>query len=156
MNEGAAMDNETNSGLCVSRAQAPGRPLPGSDSVCHFNLAMEIAELRRQASFQRTGRNAKTLVKHDDFRVVVVVLKSGARLQEHRVAGRLSIQVLSGLVRVGLAERGFFVPLGQMLVLDRCVQHAVEAFEESALLLSLSFPESAVVEECRPQRCHAS
>lgn len=125
-------------------------------SALQISLMTEIDGLRRQVAFQRDRRNAKTLFKRDDFRIVLIVLKSGARLHEHRTVGRMSLQVLSGLVRVGLPERSYFLPRGQMLALERCLPHDVEAFEESALLLSLSFPKAAVIEECRAKKRHAS
>jgi quercetin dioxygenase-like cupin family protein len=66
-------------------------------------------------------------------------MKSGTRMHQHRAEGRISIQELKGLVCIHLADRKVNVSAGHLLVLDCGVLHDVEALEESALLLTISW-----------------
>src|SRR5215475_3694319 len=53
-----------------------------------FDLVGEVHRLKAESSWD-TGHNAKTLIKYDDLRVVLMALQSGARLPEHQTDGRL-------------------------------------------------------------------
>jgi quercetin dioxygenase-like cupin family protein len=60
-------------------------------------------------------------------------------MRQHRAEGRISIQQLKGRVCIHLAHRTVNVSAGHLLVLDCGVLHDVEALEESALLLTISW-----------------
>jgi len=60
-------------------------PGPLGSPMLSFDLNAEIERLRKENAWQG-GRDSKTLVKHADFRVVLTVLKAGARLHEHKAA----------------------------------------------------------------------
>lgn len=85
-------------------------------------------------------RNAKTLVKEPDFRMVLVALPHGARLEEHRAPGRISIHAVRGHVRVRAANQLVDLPAGHILALEQNIAHDVEALEESAFLLTIAWP----------------
>lgn len=104
-----------------------------------FDLRGEIEQLQREPEWTG-GRNAKTLVKYDDFRVVLTALRAQARLPSHRTEGRISIQTLQGHIQVRAAERTFDLPAGGLLALDRAVAHEVQALEDSVLLLTIAWP----------------
>ncbi len=112
--------------------------------LLQFDLESEIRELRQAESWLRgSGRSSKTLVKHPDFRIVLILVKPKAHLQEHKADARISVFTLTGRVRLRLPERAVEVPAGQLLVLDRGIPHDVEALEESAFLLTVSWPRGA-------------
>lgn len=117
------------------------RPHPGPMSATYleFDLAREIDDLQREAEWA-TGRNARTLVKYDDLRVVLTVLKAGARIPGHQTAGRISIQGLRGRIRLHAEGRTFDVLSGVLLALDRAVPHDLEAVDDSAFLLTIAWP----------------
>lgn len=111
-------------------------------SMLQFNLASELAQLHRDDSWvQPTGRSSKTLVKYEDLRIVLIAMKANTRMLEHTAAGRISVHSLSGHIRLHLPDRVVDLPAGHILTLDQCVPHDVEATEESALLLTLSWPQ---------------
>jgi quercetin dioxygenase-like cupin family protein len=60
-------------------------------------------------------------------------------MHEHRTAARISVQTLAGHIRLRLPDRTAELPAGKLLVLDQCVPHDVEAEEDSAFLLTLSW-----------------
>jgi quercetin dioxygenase-like cupin family protein len=110
-------------------------------AVLQFDLSKEIEELRKEDSWQReTGRSSKTLVKQQDFRIVVVLMKANTRMTEHRAEARTSIHALSGRIRVHLEGHAMVMTAGQLLALDCGVRHDVESLEESAFLLTISWP----------------
>src|SRR5579864_2656790 len=115
--------------------------LPGlAEPLLQIDLDQELQQLRREDSWQReTGRSSKTLAKYPDFRIVLILMKSGTRMRQHKADGRISIQQLKGKVCIHLAERKVTLEAGHLLVLDCGVLHDVEALEESALLLTISW-----------------
>jgi len=104
-----------------------------------FDLTSEVASLRKESAWTRTGRHAKTLLVQPDLRIVLTALRAGLRLQEHKAEGTLSVQVLEGFLRIHLPERVVDLPVGHVLALDRLVGHDVEAVEDSIFLVSSSW-----------------
>jgi quercetin dioxygenase-like cupin family protein len=115
--------------------------LPGlAKPLLQIDFERELQQLRQEDSWQReTGRSSKTLAKYPDFRIVLILMKSGTRMRQHRAEGRISIQQLKGRVRIHLANQKATLSAGHLLVLDCGVLHDVEALEESALLLTISW-----------------
>jgi len=112
-----------------------------SGSVLQFNLASELDQLHRDESWLHpTGRSSKTLVKYPDLRIVLIAMKANTSMHEHTAAGRISVHSLKGHIRLRLPEQVVDLPAGCLLALDHCVPHDVEASEDSAFLLTLSWP----------------
>jgi len=116
--------------------------LPGlADPVLQFDLPKEIEQLRTKESWGReTGRSSETLVKQQDFRVILILMKAGTRMDEHRAEGRISIHTLQGRICVHLRDQKLELPAGRLLALDCRLHHDVEALEESAFLLTIAWP----------------
>jgi quercetin dioxygenase-like cupin family protein len=104
-----------------------------------FDLARELEQLHREPGWSG-GQNAKTLVKYEDFRVVLTALKAHARLPGHQTEGRISIQTVAGHIQLRAQGRTFDLPTGRLLALDQGLSHDVEALEESAFLLTIAWP----------------
>jgi quercetin dioxygenase-like cupin family protein len=117
--------------------------------LLQFNLTSELDQLHRDDSWlQPTGRSSKTLVKFPDLRIVLIAMKANTRMLEHTAAGRISVHSLQGHIRLHLPERIVDLSAGNLLTLDQSVPHDVEATEESAFLLTLSWPpERKIAEE---------
>lgn len=115
--------------------------LPGlAGPLLEIDFERELQQLRGEDSWQReTGRSSKTLAKYPDFRIVLILMKSGTQMRQHKAEGRVSIQQLKGQVCIHLADRKVNLSAGHLLVLDCGVLHDVEAVEESALLLTISW-----------------
>jgi quercetin dioxygenase-like cupin family protein len=117
--------------------------MPQSNSpIAHdsiFDLAAIDAELRKEDGYQRDGHTARTLVREPDLRIVLVVMRADARMAEHRVDQTASIHVLGGHVRLRLPDKLVELAAGQLLVMERDLQHDVEAVSESAFLLTLGW-----------------
>ena len=130
----------TNTAERPSRSGAVRTPGPLGNPMLTFDLNAEIKRLREEDAWQG-GRDSKTLVKNQDFRIVLTVMKADALLREHKTTGRISVQVLSGHIRMHVQDKVFDFPVGHLLALDRAVPHDVKALEDSAFLLTLAWPE---------------
>jgi quercetin dioxygenase-like cupin family protein len=86
-----------------------GRPHPESERPLHgplqsFNLDEELARLRQEEAWQQGQRNAITLRKGQGLNVVLLVMRSGDRLEEHSAPGPISLSVREGRVRFTAGE----------------------------------------------------
>jgi quercetin dioxygenase-like cupin family protein len=115
-----------------------------ADEVIHHNIDRELAKLKQAPSWQReSGRSSETLVKYDEFRIVLVQMKPRSYMSHHRAEGPISIHVIRGSLRVHLpGVRTEDLKPGELLTLDRYLEHDVEAVEESAFLLTIAWPEA--------------
>ena len=119
--------------------RAPPRPdRPATGPVFHARLGEQLERLRREPAWRAGDRNAITLVKTPALSVVLLAVKEGARLQEHRAEGSVTIQVVSGSVRVDAGGRRVELAPGEVLVLEPGLEHALEAVRESAVLLTIA------------------
>jgi quercetin dioxygenase-like cupin family protein len=106
-----------------------------------FDLTAEVHHLKAEATWS-TGQNARTLIKYDDLRVVLMALQAGARIPDHQTDGRLSVQVLSGHIQMRASGRTFNLRAGNLLAFDHGIRHAVTALDETVLLLTIAWPRS--------------
>jgi quercetin dioxygenase-like cupin family protein len=121
-----------------------------SRPLLQFDLTSELNLLHMDESWLKpAGRSSKTLVKHPDLRIVLIAMKANSRMHEHTATARISVQTLSGHIQVHLPEQVVDLSAGHLLALDQCVPHDVEATEDSAFLLTVSWPPAAEIKECR-------
>jgi quercetin dioxygenase-like cupin family protein len=112
---------------------------PMASPFLEFDLTAEVQHLRDETTWN-TGRNARTIVKYDDFRVVLMALQANMRIGEHKTDGRISIHMLSGHIRLNASGRTFDLRPGSLVTLDQGSSHDMEAMEESAFLLTIAWP----------------
>ena len=101
-------------------------------------LSNAIAALKREPAWQSGDRTARTLTKEGPLRVVLVLLKAGTRLAEHHADGPLSLYCISGHARFTGAGETIELRAGDLAMLDTAIEHAVDAVEESSLLLTIA------------------
>lgn len=127
-------------------------PIASGGPTLRFDFLLEAEQLRREEAWSN-GRNAQTLVKHPDFRLVLTVMKRGTRMHQHQAKGTVCIQPVSGHVRVHVCGEAFDLVAAQMLSLDPNLPHDVEAVEDSAFLVSIAWShDSRSVQPRKDQR----
>src|SRR5271167_2652695 len=91
-----------------------------------IKIADEIARIKGTAEWKSSDRQAVGLIKNAPLNVMLMVLKKGAHLHEHRTKGPIVVQVLSGAIRF-TAGTERLISAGEMVGLERNVAHSVEA-----------------------------
>jgi hypothetical protein len=126
------------------------RPAPGidrvhldhlRDPVGYFDLPALERKLRQDGAIATEGQAARTLVKHPDLRVVLIALRRGARRVEARTGARISLQTLRGHLELHVPEGPIDLPAGHLVTLVGGVAFGIQALTDSALLLTLSWPD---------------
>jgi quercetin dioxygenase-like cupin family protein len=110
-------------------AWTAGAPVTG---IVHLKIGAEVARLKQSAQWAKGDRAAESLAKNGELSVTLMALKRGAALKEHHARGTVAVTVLAGAIRLNGADYA----AGDVAVIDREIPHAVEALEESALLLT--------------------
>lgn len=125
--------------------------------ILRFAIGAEERTLRALAGSSGAGRGAKTLVKEGPLRITLVVLRRGAALEEHQVAGPFSMHVLSGRLRVDTPSGTITLAAGDLAALDADVAHAAEALDDAAVLITVAMPSTIDGEpsSARGGRCDA-
>ena len=110
------------------------RPLRGP--LQSFDLGAEVARLRGEEPFRGGRRNSITLRKGEGMSVVLLVMGTGDRLEEHAAPGPISLVVREGRIR--FAAEGETVEAGpeRVITCDAGVRHSVEALSDAVCLLN--------------------
>jgi len=109
---------------------------PSAGGMVTLTIAEEIARLRDSTEWTSADRHSVSVVKDDALNVLLIMLKKGAHLHEHRTKGPITVQLVSGSVGFTGGSAHFVVSAGQIVALDRNVPHSLEALEETALILT--------------------
>jgi len=109
-------------------------------SSTELDLESEIAQLHRSPEWS-TGIARKVLIQYPDLQITLRTMRAHTRIPEHHNPGRICVQTVRGRIRMHADDQVFDLPKGKMLVLDRAIVHDVEAFEESAFLLTVAYPQ---------------
>ncbi|HSN29239.1 MAG TPA: DUF542 domain-containing protein [Kofleriaceae bacterium] len=106
-----------------------------------FSLADEAAALEATPAYATTGHAATTLFRRGDARQLVIALRAGAQLAEHRTEHAVVVQVLRG--RVQLHTPNGIVDLAdqQQLLLEAGVAHDLVAIAASRVLVTICWQE---------------
>jgi len=109
---------------------------PSAGGMLSLSIMDEVARLKAKPEWSSEDRLAVSLVKDDALNILLMVLKKGARLAEHRTRGPIAVQVLSGSVRFSAGSKDAELSSGSIAALDRNIVHELEALEESVVLLT--------------------
>ena len=114
-----------------------------ASEVIRKNIQGELEKLKNADSWQReTGRSSETIVKYPEFRIVLIRMKPGSYMSHHRAEGPISVHAVLGKIKVHLPDdRTEELVPGDLLAIERGLEHDVEALEECAFLLTIAWPE---------------
>ena len=109
---------------------------PSAGGMLSLSIMDEVARLKAKPEWLSENRLAVSLVKDDSLNILLMVLKKGARLAEHRTRGPIAVQALSGSVRFSAGSKDAELSSGSIAALDRNIVHELEALDESVVLLT--------------------
>ena len=118
--------------MAVEIGETDARP-----SRAAHQVREQLERLKQEPTWRSSDRNAITLTKEPHLRVVLTALKKGARLHEHQATGPITIQAVSGSLRLSVGNQILELKPGEVVILESAIEHEVEALEESGLLLTL-------------------
>lgn len=108
--------------------------------VLAFDLPHELARLRSEPGFAQFGRSSKTLAKSSTLRLVLTATRAGARVGEDDAEATVAVQVIDGRVSIDRDGRALELGTGSLAWLGGAQGWAVRSEEDSAVLLTISWP----------------
>lgn len=114
------------------------RPLSGD--VLVFDLTEEEDTAADQEILERSGRNARTLLKAGPLRVTLVVLAPGGEIPEHSAPGPITVQPIRGTIRFIVGGETHDLGPGEMLSAGAGVSHSVATEAGASILLTVAHP----------------
>ncbi len=100
-------------------------------------LAEAAQRLRAEAHAGVSGHRQLTLVRRGPVSIILFIFEQGAALKEHKTEGEVTIHVLSGHLRVTTGDDVHSLRAGEFISLAPGETHAVQAVEETEMLLSI-------------------
>jgi quercetin dioxygenase-like cupin family protein len=125
--------------IAISEFVSERTPRPLMGPILNFDLDTEMASLREEDGWRAHGHNARTLIKHSEFRVVLIALRVGSQVHEQQTDERLAIQTLRGRVRLHVPTESVELRINQLVSLDRHIPFSLEALEDCDFLLWLGW-----------------
>lgn len=119
----------------TQRGSLKGRALRAP--LLTFSIGKKIVQLKKETAWINGDRNAVTLQKNSNLRVVVISLHKGATLHEHKVEGPITLFVLSGKMNFIAGEEKVIVGSNEFIVLEKATPHDVEALEDTTFILTI-------------------
>ena len=97
-----------------------------------------IKQLKAEATWETSDRNAMTVYKTNGMRIVLIALHEDAVLKKHTADGIISVQVLEGEIIFSTDDQSVVIKQGQMIALHKGLPHSVKAIKEAVFLLTLT------------------
>ena len=117
------------------------RPLSGD--VLVFDVEEERERAADPSLLERSGRNARTLIKTGPLRLTLVVVAPGGEIGEHQAEGPILVEPVRGAIRLTADGRSHDLRPGQVLSCGPGVRHSVSSQEGGTFLLTVVHPEGA-------------
>jgi len=102
-----------------------------------FDLGAQIAELRADDAYRRSGRTGRTLVKEGLLRLTLTLLAEGVEVGTHHAAAPMTLQPLEGRLRYRVGDEEFEIEEGEVLFFGPGHAQDIRALEDTALLLTI-------------------
>lgn len=103
-----------------------------------MNIAQNINQLKSEKPWHNSDRNAITLFKSDELRIVLIALKKDAEMKKHTANGRIIVQVIEGQIAFITNEHEYELSAMQMITLQKQKPHGIVSKEESVILLTIT------------------
>jgi quercetin dioxygenase-like cupin family protein len=97
-----------------------------------------IKQLKMEAAWQTSDRNAMTVFKTNGLRIVLIALHEEAVMKKHTAEGIISVQVLEGEINFSTDNESLVLKQSDMVALHAGLPHSVKAIKESVFLLTLT------------------
>lgn len=107
-------------------------------NLVSIDLNHFMTMIKEEKTWKEGNRNAITIFKSNEVRIVLIALHPKGDLPQHTANGTISVQVLEGKMEFSTSEKTVELSKGEMIVLQKNIPHAVLAIEETVFLLTVS------------------
>jgi|SRR6185437_12695380 len=97
-----------------------------------------LRQIKDEPTWKNSDRNAMTIYKTAEMRMVLIALHEDAVIEKHLANGVISVQVLDGEINFIVEGESHNLKTGQVIALHRKVPHTVAAIKESVFLLTVA------------------
>ena len=97
-----------------------------------------LRQIKEEPTWKNSDRNAMTIYKTAEMRMVLIALHEDAVIEKHLANGVISVQVLEGEINFIVNGDSYNLKAGQVIALHRKVHHTVAAIKESVFLLTVA------------------
>ncbi len=113
----------------------PSERFSGSEHL--FDLNAEAEKLRHEPGGERNGHRQITLFRRSGISLVLFVFEPDGYLVDHQADGFVTVEVLTGEIRMTTPRGEHPMPQGSVLVLEPGIRHDVRAITASHMLLTV-------------------
>lgn len=112
------------------------RPLSAAQLT--FNIDEQLADLRKDDAYRRSGRTGRTLIKSGALRVTLTVLADGVEVATHHAKSPMTLQLLEGSLTYRVDGRTFALKHRDVLYFGPGDAQDIRAQGKTALLLTIT------------------
>ena len=105
-----------------------------------------VLDLLKSAQWSEQGPHSQLLADSEAARLVLLTLRAGKEIKEHRNASQLMLQVIDGCIVLTAADQQVTLRPGMVCQLAEGLPHQLRAEQDSVFLLTLT-PSPAYREE---------
>ena len=102
-----------------------------------LNVDKDVRRLKAEPEWISGAEDGITLVKYPHIRIVLVALRKGKNMHEHKVGGPFSLHVVSGKVVVIAGGSKYRLAAKDIVTLRKSIPHDVQAATDSVILLTI-------------------
>lgn len=113
----------------------PSERFAGSEHL--FDLNLEASRLLQEPGGARNGHRQITLFRRAGISLVLFVFEEGGYLADHQADGYVTVQVISGEIRMTTDRGEHAMREGAVLLLEPGIRHDVQAVTASHMLLTV-------------------
>ena len=114
---------------------------PGGPQHALIDLTTELSNIAGK-DHGASGRIAHPIISLPGLRVVLVSMKAGAHWTEHSTPGRITVQPLTGQIRMRWHGEETILASGRLFALASNVPHDVLAETDAVFLLTVARPQA--------------
>ena len=102
-----------------------------------FDLPSMMEKLKYDDFGENGRRNAITLLKSDNMRLVLIALRAEAEIDFRQSDNLISLQILKGKLEFIAEKKTVVLEQGQLLTLHENIPHSLTAIDETIFLLTI-------------------
>jgi len=102
-----------------------------------FDLPSMMKKIKQEDSWENGQRNAITLLKSDNMRLVLIALRAGEEIDFRQSDNLISLQLLEGNSEFRADNKTVTLKQGHLLTLHENIEHSLVAITETIFLLTI-------------------